>query len=772
MAQIEVNLRDVYRVVRKRKWVILLAPILMGFSTFYMTEVPPPVYNSEALVRVSKSSTVAGMMTDIVSYGSYDNMATQIMVVTSRPVLEDVARRLQMVKPGEDTQSAFDELRGRISVEQRNGSDILAIMATGPSARQTIDLANTAVEAYIQRYNFDRDKRMTDAYEYLRKRLDESTSELAEAEKSLGDFKREQALSLALNVNSGLDLEEKSNQYRQKLDDLRATLATVTPIQQQKDYDSLLQVSLVLDDGIARAIADDVVRKAGSWTELRNKKNDLLRFQTDAAPAVVSATNALNSEQQRIDVQLTSLARRLNTVIANYEKLQSNVEKQQEAFLRQPEIQSQLEKLTTLAKEKNDTTTLLRKQFQDVELQQKEKIDELSIVESAHSARTVPQPGRYYKALIGVLIGILIGAMFAFVLESMDTSLGTIEDVEQHIGSTVLGIIPHLEKEDVKERMNKDRVKALSPEDVDRFARLVTHFDPKSIGSEAFRTLRTNVSSVLAKTNGKVVMISSSLVEEGKTTTCVNLATAFAQSGKKTLLIDADLRRPTIDKIFGIERSPGLTDILLGTREARECFRRIDDLMVGKFGLKLAQTTPGLEYLHILPAGLIADRPTELLSTPALDRLLIEARQNFDIVIVDAAPILPVADGFVLAPKVDAIILTYQVGRVARDVLKRTKLRVQNVDGNVIGIILNDIQSEIGYRHADFSYYNYRYDVDMGTTRPVLGRFRDILRMGRRPARPAKPKSEPKKTQDKSSAPSGASQEVRDIMSITDDDQD
>src|SRR5438128_5595399 len=102
MAQIEVNVRDVYRVVRKRKWIILIAPVLMGLLTFSMTEIPPPVYNSEALVRISKSSTVAGLMTEIVSYGSYDNMATQVMVITSRPVLEDVARRLGMVKPGED----------------------------------------------------------------------------------------------------------------------------------------------------------------------------------------------------------------------------------------------------------------------------------------------------------------------------------------------------------------------------------------------------------------------------------------------------------------------------------------------------------------------------------------------------------------------------------------------------------------------------------------------------------------------------------------------
>jgi tyrosine-protein kinase len=111
--------------------------------------------------------------------------------------------------------------------------------------------------------------------------------------------------------------------------------------------------------------------------------------------------------------------------------------------------------------------------------------------------------------------------------------------------------------------------------------------------------------------------------------------------------------------------------------------------MLGKFGLKLAQLTPGLEYLTILPAGRIVDKPTELLTAPALDKLLEDVRSKFDVVVVNVAPILPVADTFVLAPKVDGIVLAYQIGRVARDVLKRTKMRIEGVGGKVWGVILN-----------------------------------------------------------------------------------
>jgi capsular exopolysaccharide synthesis family protein len=370
---------------------------------------------------------------------------------------------------------------------------------------------------------------------------------------------------------------------------------------------------------------------------------------------------------------------------------------------------------------------------------------------------------------VGVLIGILIGGVFSFVLEALDTSLGTIEDVEQHINSIVVGIIPHLDKEDIKDRMKADGAQNLSNEEMDKIARLVTHFDSKSIGSEAYRTLRTNIASIMAKTNAKMLMVSSSMIQEGKTTSCANIATAFAQSGKRTLLIDADLRRPNIDKTFGISRVPGLTDLLLDTRDPRECYRTIDDIMLGKFGLKLAQATPGLEYLTILPAGRIVDKPTELLSAPSLDRLLNEVREKFDVIVVDVSPVLPVADAFVLAPKVDGIILTYQIGRVARDVLKRTKLRIETVGGKVWGVVLNDIRSEIDYRSGDFSYYHYRYDRHLDEPKTLRDRFKAAFQSSKPGRRERPPKNRRPPSPPVAPAADSDASEMKDVMSLTDE---
>jgi Mrp family chromosome partitioning ATPase len=165
-----------------------------------------------------------------------------------------------------------------------------------------------------------------------------------------------------------------------------------------------------------------------------------------------------------------------------------------------------------------------------------------------------------------------------------------------------------------------------------------------------------------------------------------------------------------VDKIFGLNRVPGLSDFLLGTRTLDECIRTVDDLIVGKFGLRLTQWSPGLEYLHIMPAGGTVENPAELLQSAVFDDFIRGTRDDFDIVIVDVSPVLPVADSYVIAPHVDGILLTYQIGRVARDVLHRTKQRLESLGANVLGIVMNDIRSEIDYKQGDFQYYQYRYE--------------------------------------------------------------
>jgi capsular polysaccharide biosynthesis protein len=431
---------------RKRKWIILFAPILMGVSTYLLTEIPPPVYTSEALTKVSRSSTLAALMTERVTYSSYDNMATQVLIIRSRPVLENVARKLSMVKPGEDTQTAFLDLRSRVNAEQRAGSDILAISGSAARPEEAVVLANTVVDAYIEAYNAERERAVKETSDLINRRYEQATNELNDAERELFKFKRAQADKLNLAPTMLPDLQQRQVQYRRTAVDLWAMLDMITRVKETNDYESFLQTYLVIDEPIARQMTDQAVQRATAWVDLRNKRQALLKYQTEAAPQVQVLNDEMKIEEQRLVVQLNRLTERLKVVIADNQRLLSTTETQQHVLAEQPSLTTTLDDLTLRVQEKQELVTGLRKQLQDAEIQRKEKVEEVTIVERAHTATTQPNRSRAYRSLVGALIGILIGGIFAFVLEAMDKSRGTMQDVEQHSNSVVVGNIPLLDK--------------------------------------------------------------------------------------------------------------------------------------------------------------------------------------------------------------------------------------------------------------------------------------------------------------------------------------
>jgi len=294
-------------------------------------------------------------------------------------------------------------------------------------------------------------------------------------------------------------------------------------------------------------------------------------------------------------------------------------------------------------------------------------------------------------------MGLILGVVLAFGVEVFDTSMGTIEDVEESLQVPVLGVIPYLGKEDKTEKGVTEKVRARD---------LIAHYDPKSLAAEAFRSLRTNLQFMSLEIKGKSFLITSSFVQEGKTLNVVNLALSVAQTGDKVLLIEADLRKPLIHKNFGLAKEPGLTDYVLGNYDWEEVINNISDVMLGDFELDEILRTPGLDNLHILTAGTRPPNPTEILSSDRFREFLKEVRQQFDYIFIDAPPILPVADATEIAPLVDGVVLVYTVGRIGRGVLKRAKSTLDNVDAKVLGIILNNVKPEVG---PDYFRYHAQY---------------------------------------------------------------
>lgn len=377
-----------------------------------------------------------------------------------------------------------------------------------------------------------------------------------------------------------------------------------------------------------------------------------------------------------------------------------------------PEKELQYARLTREAGTNEKLYRNLQEKFEEARIAEIEKVSDVTIVNPAITPRSPISPNKMLNGLLGIVIGLVLGLTAGFTAEQMDTSIGKIEDVESILNLPALGVIPYLEVEGEKKNFRQklwpkryrgeERIAHLS-------SQLIVHYSLTSTATESYRILRTNIQSEVIKgEKGKILMMSSAGPEEGKSITVCNLAIIFAQEGNKTLLVDADLRRSVVNKIFGLKnREPGLTDILMGKEIPQKAIRTITDVLMGELGFDTALKTPGLDNLNILTAGFPTTIPSETLSSASMTTLLEKLKAEFDVILLDSPPILAVADPLILAPKLDGVVLVYKVGKTARSVILRAKTQLQEVNAKLVGVVLNNISPEVELYYGYYQRYKY-----------------------------------------------------------------
>ena len=216
---------------------------------------------------------------------------------------------------------------------------------------------------------------------------------------------------------------------------------------------------------------------------------------------------------------------------------------------------------------------------------------------------------------------------------------------------------------------------------------VITHLDPKSAISESFRNLRTNVHYTNIDKEVKLIQVTSSVQGEGKSTITANYAVTVAQSGKKVLIVDCDLRRPQIHKIFNVSNTNGLSNVLVGDNQMD---KNIKDTKV-----------PNLFILTSVP---IPPNPPEMLDSKRMKELILSLKDHFDMILLDSPPIMPVTDGLILSQIVDGTIVIVSLGSTEKDAFKKTMLSLENIGANILGTVINKASSKAGY------YVNYEYE--------------------------------------------------------------
>jgi len=627
----------------------------------------------------------------------------------------------------------LDAIAGKVRVARVPSTSILEITVTSPSPREARDIANAIAETYREHSRRLRNARVTEARKFIETQLNEVDARVKRAEAEVWAFREANRiispgaeatvlLSLVTQVRGDI---EKVRQQRTELELAQQRLVRVSPASAAE--------RIFID-----STNPTLQRLQTVLAELLLERNNLALEATDRHPR-------LRALDDRVREIWAEIRRELSAQIAMLRTREEILTRQMGDLLQKnrevPAIELSLQRLQREAKTNDDLLTLLKTRHQEALIKESEKIDEVSIVRPA-TEPDAPLGGEALNTvLVGALLGLTLGLVLAFVQETLDTSIGTIEDVEAYLEVPVLGVVPHIDARETVQRILERRpaLAQMDPEALLSHALLITHFDPKSPVAEAYRTLRTNVQFARMERAGKVIVVTSPTLQEGKTTTIVNLALTLAQSGQRTLLVGANLRRPSIHRFFGIEREPGLADILVGSVAWRDCIRTVADILMGRFEMEDIMAAPGLDNLHIIEAGPIPANPSELLSTPAMAAFLRAVRDEYDVVLIDTPPVLPVTDSAIVASQADGVILVYQAGKVGRLVLKRAKIHVENVGGKVWGVVLNDVKTEIaGYAYTHYYTHYYGEETVVDTHKERLqrawGGVRGLLRRGDRTA--------------------------------------
>jgi capsular exopolysaccharide synthesis family protein len=338
----------------------------------------------------------------------------------------------------------------------------------------------------------------------------------------------------------------------------------------------------------------------------------------------------------------------------------------------------------------------MKERYEESRITEAGQLGKVRILDQARFASKV-KPKRKMMVMMGAFLGLGLGIAYAFFREYLDNTIKSVEQLERK-GLTVLGIIPDLHHRDGKRiSPNSDRP---SKGGTDFRRRLITYEDPKSPVSESYRSLRTNIAYSSADKKIKSIIVSSAQPGEGKSTTVANIAIAFAQLRKRTLLIDTDMRKPVQHNVFGLDRAPGISEYLIGD------IKDIDEVI----------HPTKIENLSLVTAGGLPPNPSELIGSERMSELVDKLEQEWDMVLFDSPPLVAVTDASMISAEIDAVIMVIKAGATDKTAVDRALDTLKSVNAPLAGIVLNSASPEtMGGKYSYYySYYNYYYEGSDG----------------------------------------------------------
>ena len=669
----EANLHaiDYWQVLRNRYGIILLTFLLVFLTAAVITRVMPKKFSSTAVIQVN-SATGQGFSSSLGILESKQYFQTQFEIISAAKTLSVVSESLDLKnKWGRDEDSIIAALKTMVTTTQKPSTDLIEIEVLHLEPEVAREVAYEVAIAYQDRRNQEEATRAEKQLDALDKEIEDQEDRVEAKRKVLNTIVRisgrpyfegsqnspeSQETAIARMADrDAFEMKKNRDQFEIYIERLKTL-----------DKEQLLRYAaeLPVDNNSVRSLHGEYLstkreNEAMTASGLGAKHPNMLvaterleGLRVDLYSAVAALRESLETNFEVVSEQLLAMENASEAQDAELVELATTMHDYREATR---EYESSLALLQELKLKHSSERVALRSPREPITIQQDPKIGEKPV-----------SPKVTLNLILGAVVGLIFGIAIAFFLEYVDTSVKSLEDVEKFLQVAVLAVIP-------KDVGVLHKQSGMSPD------------------AEAYRILRTNIEFNRKNPEDNSITVVSGGAGEGKSTTLVNLAYVCAQGGYTTLMIDADLRRPRLHTFFDINNSVGLTNYLT------------TDLMLEDVILQ----TP-VDNLYFMPSGVLPADAAGILNSRRMSELVQDVKQRFDLVLIDSPPILGVSDASVLASEVDLTMIVVQHRKLPRNMLLRVKQAVENVGGQVIGVVLNnvDIRSDNQYQYYT-SYYTY-----------------------------------------------------------------
>jgi polysaccharide biosynthesis transport protein len=730
----EINLIHYVQVIRKHRWSIAAVFTIVFVSVLIFTFTATPIYRATARVIIEKDDPKVVSIQEVMTVDSsgLDYYQTQFKIIESRGVAREVIRRLKLgeneefvPKPkdtflaniGRSISETIDSIQsllktekppapggemageseeesplvtvfiGRIKVIPIRNSRLVDIGFEAKDPALAAKIANNLARAYIDLNLETKLKATQDAMNWLNSRIEEERKKVETAEQALLRYKEQHNII----TDFSKDVE---NITAQKLAALNAQVieAEARRVEAETRYKQAvaLQKTPEMLDSIPEVLNNDLIRQIKQMeVELYKRRSELSKKYGTNHPQIVAIENELMTLQSRkgeeVNRVINSLFNGFKVAQAREQSLKSSLDRQKgESF----SLNSKAINYSVLKREAESTKEmydLVIKRFKETSLTENIRTGNIRIVDPAEVPKSPVKPKQTQNMLLGLIVGLSLGIGLAFFLEYLDNTVKIPEDIKEHLKIPYLGPVPVFRAIVDENPGNPER----RPQ-----GDLVTLSSPKSTASEAYRGIRTSILFSAADTAPRAILVASAAPMEGKTVTASNLAITMVQAGNRVLIIDCDLRRPRLHRIFDVPRDRGISNILVGN-----C--TIDE----------ATVHAAIPRIDIIPSGPVPPNPSEMLGSQNMTHFMQTVRDRYDLIILDSPPITAVTDTVILSRLVDGVLLVIRAGETHREIIKNSINLLQAANARILGAILNGVEmGRDSYYYYQYYYYYYGED--------------------------------------------------------------